>query len=88
MIPDVGPVVSAIADCSATGTCAKSKVELVLGKPNTFACDFEPLKTLVAESTLMIGDNLETDIRFGKNGNFNTALVLTGHSRKTETGSF
>ena len=86
LIPDVGPVVSAIADCSTTG--AKSKVELVLGKPNTFACDFEPLKTLVAESTLMIGDNLETDIRFGKNGNFNTALVLTGHSTKSETGSF
>ena len=86
MIPDVGPVVSAIASCC--GACWKSKVELTLGKPNTFACDFEPLKTLVAESTLMIGDNLETDIKFGKNANFKTVLVLTGHSKKQETGSF
>lgn len=85
LIPDVGPVVDAIANCSGGW---KSKVELTLGKPNTFACDFEPLKTLVAESTLMIGDNLETDIKFGKNANFKTALVLTGHSQKTETVFF
>ena len=70
------------------GTCSASKCEITLGKPNTFGCDFEPLKSLAPESTLMIGDNLETDIKFGRNANFYTALVLTGHSQREGIGFF
>jgi 4-nitrophenyl phosphatase len=51
----------------------------VIGKPNSHMMDailaskqFDPKKTL------MVGDNLETDILFGKNSGIETLLVMTG----------
>lgn len=35
----------------------------------------------------MVGDNLETDILFGKNGGCKTLLVLTGELREYLGGS-
>jgi 4-nitrophenyl phosphatase len=53
----------------------------VIGKPNKHMMDailaskqFDPKKTL------MVGDNLETDILFGQNSGIETLLVMTGAS--------
>jgi 4-nitrophenyl phosphatase len=51
----------------------------VIGKPNKHMMDailaskhFDPKKTV------MVGDNLETDILFGQNSGIETLLVMTG----------
>lgn len=51
----------------------------VIGKPNKHMMDailaskhFDPKKTV------MVGDNLETDIQFGQNSGIETLLVMTG----------
>lgn len=54
-----------------------------VGKPETYAFDLielEHYKKAFAkkETFLMIGDNIFTDILFGKNVGIDTALVLTG----------
>lgn len=56
----------------------------VIGKPNKHMMDailasndFDP------KTTLMIGDNLETDILFGQNSGIETLLVMTGEKRES-----
>lgn len=58
---------------------------IAIGKPNgtMLECikakhDFDPSRTL------MIGDRLNTDIQFGKNGGLSTLLVLTGITKEEE----
>jgi len=53
----------------------------VAGKPNPFIieCIINKLKLDKAEC-LMIGDNIETDITFGKRAGISTLCVLTGVS--------
>ncbi|KAL2651117.1 hypothetical protein R1flu_019245 [Riccia fluitans] len=55
------------------------KEPIVTGKPDTFMmrylCDRFNINT---DEICMVGDNLETDILFGKNGGCRTLLVLTG----------
>ncbi|KAF9348771.1 hypothetical protein BGX34_002249 [Mortierella sp. NVP85] len=52
---------------------------LVMGKPNKpmLDCFFSKYKTDPAR-TCMVGDRLDTDIEFGRQGNIATLLVLTG----------
>jgi phosphoglycolate/pyridoxal phosphate phosphatase family enzyme len=72
LIPGAGSVVAAIEAAAAT------KPHLV-GKPNTFMLD-KVMAEVGAEpqSTLLIGDRLETDIELGRRAGAWTALVLTG----------
>ncbi|KAK7683582.1 hypothetical protein QCA50_013420 [Cerrena zonata] len=64
---------------------AYAKDPISIGKPNgtMLECikakhDFDPKRTL------MIGDRLNTDIQFGKNGGLDTLLVLTGITKEEE----
>ncbi|GAA99236.1 uncharacterized protein L969DRAFT_86460 [Mixia osmundae IAM 14324] len=58
---------------------------IVVGKPNQPMLDCI-LKThdIDRERTLMIGDRLDTDIAFGKNGGIKTLLVLTGVQKRED----
>ena len=71
-MPGGGSCVSAI-------TVASSKKPLTTGKPNPYIIDILCNKYgIKKEESLMIGDNMETDIKFGKNAGLDTYLVLTG----------
>ncbi|KAG6548634.1 hypothetical protein Mapa_009788 [Marchantia paleacea] len=55
------------------------KEPIVVGKPSTFMMNYLCERfNIKREQICMVGDNLETDILFGKNGGCKTLLVLTG----------
>lgn len=55
------------------------KEPLVVGKPSDFMlADIATTFNLKREQICMVGDRLDTDILFGKNGGLTTALVLSG----------
>ncbi len=52
---------------------------IVVGKPSQFMLDNIAHKFgLRKDQICMVGDRLDTDIQFGKNGGLTTALVLSG----------
>ncbi|KAJ9121074.1 hypothetical protein QFC24_005055 [Naganishia onofrii] len=61
------------------------KTPTIIGKPHTHM-----METILAahnfnpERTIMIGDNLETDILFGINSNITTLLVMTGVTHEAQ----
>lgn len=58
---------------------ASGKKPEIVGKPNEFILDYLIEKEkLKKEECIMIGDNLETDILFGKKGGIDTLCTLTG----------
>ena len=77
-LPGTGSLVATLSTCT-------KRSPIVLGKPNT-----QMLDILISEfdldpkCTCMIGDRLDTDIAFGKNGNLSTILVLTGVSKRED----
>ena len=77
-LPGTGSIVSCLAQ-------SLNRSPIILGKPNV-----EMLNLLLSEfhldskSTVMIGDRLDSDIAFGKNGNLFTILVLTGVSNRKD----
>lgn len=77
VIPDTWSMVKAIEAASCTAPHA------VIGKPSEhYAAKVQEWSGLSAERCLMVGDRLETDILFGSNHGFYTALVLTGVTAK------
>ena len=77
LLPGSGAIVASIQTCS-------SRKPIVTGKPSPVLLNllkdrfhFEPTRTL------MIGDRLDTDILFGKEGGFHTLLVLSGVSARS-----
>lgn len=79
LLPDTWPLVKAIetAGCASTG--------MVIGKPSAYyAAKVLEESKLPAEHCLMVGDRLETDVRFGIVHGFGTALVLTGAASREE----
>lgn len=75
VFPGTGALVAAVA-------CAVEKQpDQVMGKPHQhiFKC-LQELQEIDAQSTVMIGDRLNTDIAFGSNNGLRTILVLTGCS--------
>lgn len=60
--------------------CATGRKEIVIGKPSSHAwealMDSDP--NLKPECTLMVGDRLDTDIKFGRNAGLWTLLVNSG----------
>ena len=75
MIPACGTVVKMIEVASG------QKAETA-GKPSRFAFDLireqHGLEDVPLSKFLMVGDNLETDIKFGSNCGIDTLLVLSG----------
>ena len=68
---------------------ATGKQAYVIGKPNRFIFD------MIAEEhglergkTVMIGDNMESDILMGINSEIDTALVLSGVTSKEQINEF
>ncbi len=57
----------------------------VLGKPSKFALEAVLNKHgLAKQDTLMVGDNIDTDVAIGNNAGVDSALVLTGVTRETD----
>jgi 4-nitrophenyl phosphatase len=76
--PGAGSIVAAVRTCSGVDP-------VVIGKPNTYIGQMALLKLdLPAEQVLCVGDRLETDILMGERLGTETALVLTGVSRREE----
>lgn len=70
---DVGGMIGAIV------AAAGQEVEIVIGKPSSIMSDAAlHLLDLQAESCVVIGDSLASDIRLGKQAGIQTALVLSG----------
>ncbi len=78
LAPGSGSILAAI-------TAATDHVPLVIGKPYPpmFEAALHTLGT-TAETTLMIGDRLNTDIEGAQNAGLRTALVLTGVTQREE----
>ncbi|KAI4495536.1 hypothetical protein M0802_008548 [Mischocyttarus mexicanus] len=67
---------------------ASNRSAVMIGKPETFVSKFIMKKyNLNPERTLMIGDNLKTDILLGKRCGFKTLLVLSGVTTKSDIES-
>lgn len=76
-IPDCGGIIAALE--STTGRT----VEMVVGKPSSVMIDFGLRRLgLGPSAVLLVGDRLETDIAMGSSAGLDTALVLTGVTRR------
>lgn len=78
LYPGNGSLVAAVSVASATKP-------IVIGKPQPIIVQYalERLGTKAAE-TLIVGDNLYTDIEAGANSGLDSLLVLTGYSTRAE----
>ncbi|XP_022083752.1 glycerol-3-phosphate phosphatase-like isoform X2 [Acanthaster planci] len=81
--PGTGCIINAVKT-------AALREPIVLGKPNTylFECIQQSIKEVDQSRTVMIGDNLNTDIPFGHNCSLKTLFVLTGISTLEEARHF
>ncbi|MDR1940362.1 MAG: HAD-IIA family hydrolase [Clostridiales bacterium] len=76
-MPDVGSFIELVY--AATGR----RPDIICGKPYRPAADGVTQKYGIAKDrVVMVGDRLYTDIRFGNNFGFCTALVLTGETNR------
>ncbi|MNI83325.1 Arabinose operon protein AraL [compost metagenome] len=83
MLPDTWSIVRAIETASGREAAA------IIGKPSFyFGSKVLEWTGLRPERCLMIGDRLETDIRFGMHFGMGTSLVLTGSSTIGELEQF
>lgn len=65
------------------------KVEVVVGKPSRMMIEAALEATgLMPEDCILIGDNLETDIRMGKDSGMATGIVLTGVTDEKMLGEY
>jgi phosphoglycolate phosphatase len=72
IIPDAGPIVAAVK-------IAAKREPLVVGKPNTPSFDYICRHWKInPKRTIMIGDRLNTDVKFGRDHGLKTILVLSG----------
>ncbi|XP_076876750.1 pyridoxal phosphate phosphatase [Brachyhypopomus gauderio] len=84
-----GRVTPGSGSLTAALEAASSRKATVIGKPGRFM--FECIASqfdLDPERSLMIGDRLETDIRFGTNCGLSTMLTLTGVSTLEEAEEY
>ena len=79
-LPDSRHVVVATGSIVAAVKCASAREpDVVCGKPHAFMYEcFSGDTKLNVARTMMIGDNLETDVPFGNRNGMRTLLVLSG----------
>lgn len=78
-LPDAGSFISLFE--KSTGRTP----DLVIGKPNTVMGDgIMRLTGLRANQIIMVGDRLYTDIKFGVNNGFDSLLVFSGETTKSD----
>ncbi len=78
-VPDAGALIELVY--ASTGV----RPELIIGKPYPFMGENLMKRfSLPPEKFVMVGDRLNTDIKFGRNCNFHTLLVLSGESALTD----
>lgn len=78
-----GPIPGSGAVCNAIAGAAEAEPSAVLGKPSQETVDLATRRLSVpAEHCLMIGDRLNTDVAMGEQAGMETALVLTGATRR------
>ena len=65
---------------AAVEAASSRKADEYLGKPGNFMfeCFRDQLEDVKGESCLMIGDRVNTDVKFGRNNGMKTLLVLSG----------
>lgn len=82
VVPGAGSIVAAVE----TGS---GKKPIVIGKPSAFITELIVKQLQVQpQETLIVGDNLQTDILMGMKGGMQTALVLTGASKRSDIERF
>jgi len=74
LVPDTGSLIPAVEAASSRKARVVGKPSVDMIQPLMQKSGFEPSRVL------MIGDRLDTDIRFGQAGGVGTCLVLTGVS--------
>ncbi|HEX2907939.1 MAG TPA: HAD-IIA family hydrolase [Phototrophicaceae bacterium] len=78
-IPDAGGTIAALEHMTGR------KVELLAGKPSTLITQIALQKLeLPADQVMMVGDRLETDIFMGQQAGMQTAVTLTGVSKRDD----
>lgn len=78
LFPGNGSLVAAVSVASATQP-------IVIGKPETIIVEYALAQLgKTKEETLIVGDNLHTDIEAGRKGDLDSLLVLTGYSSKAD----
>lgn len=78
--PGAGAIVAAIE-------AASGKRAHVVGKPNPYTLELiKAEQKLENEEILMVGDRIETDIKFAKDCRIKSALVLSGVAKKEDVG--
>jgi NagD protein len=80
--PDGGEVPHAAALIAALEATTRRRPECVAGKPSALAAD-QVRRRLgrPAQEILVVGDSLDTDMRFARDNGMQSALVLTGVGR-------
>lgn len=77
-LPGAGSLVAAVESCTG-------KKPFVIGKPETYFAELiNKEEKLGRDEMLVVGDRLDTDIRFGKNSGIKSVLVLTGVTKKED----
>jgi len=85
MAPDGQEVPHAAAVIAALEATTKRSPECIAGKPSSLAADLVRLKlNRTPQEILVVGDSLDTDIRFARENGMRSALVLTGVGRAEE----
>ncbi len=75
--PDAAAIIAAIEACTG------KPVEAVVGKPSDYMVDaILTVLDLPPEDCLMTGDRLETDVKMGVSHEMDTALTLTGATKR------
>lgn len=80
-VPHAGAVIGALE------ASARRSVDLVAGKPSPLAAErVQRHLDRPASEIVVVGDNLDTDVRFARENGMRSALVLTGVTRRTDLG--
>jgi len=77
LIPGAGSIVAAME------ACVNRKPDIVIGKPSKIMFELA-LKNVNRKRTLVVGDRLDTDILGANNMGLDSALVLTGISKRND----